>query len=140
MNQPPGDVSSQRSSTYCCHLASSIHRCKHRRRNIYAENGQAMVIAVDDYINKHLRTDPLSPQGKVVTLDDAYTLDLRPDILSKSNQGRHYCIATHVELTRLSTAESSSRKLPSTSITTTGTEIEKMCQTWRFHQSCAWSY
>ncbi|TVY87823.1 Elongin-C [Lachnellula willkommii] len=81
LNQPPGDVSSQRSSTYYLHLTSNIYKCEHRRRNIYAQNGRARVKAVDDYINKNLRTDPLSPQGKVVTLDDAYTLDLRPDIL-----------------------------------------------------------
>jgi len=60
------------------------------------QNGQARVeaVTVDDYINKNLRTEPLSPQSKVVTLDDAYTLDLRPDILPKLNQGSHYSMHT----------------------------------------------
>jgi len=95
--------------------------------------------AVDDYINKNLPTDPLLPQGKVVTLDDAYTLDLRPGILPKFDQGDRYDIHTARGLTHFLTAESYLRKLQNTSTTTTGTEIEKMCQTWRFHQSCAWS-
>ncbi|TVY32495.1 Elongin-C [Lachnellula subtilissima] len=76
------------------HLTSNIRKCEHRRQ--YMQNGRARVKAVtaDDYINKNLRTDPLSPQGKVVTLDDAYTLDLRPDILPKLNQGSHHSIHT----------------------------------------------